>query len=63
MTLPVVEERHLLRKLDEQALPQLRLPIDPKGGGIKTAPPKLGQHSEQILREAGLSEAEILSLL
>ena len=63
MTLPVVEERHLLRKLDEQALPQLRLPIDPKGDGIKTAPPKLGQHSEQILREAGLSEAEILRLL
>ena len=63
MTLPVVEERHFLRKLDEQALPQLRLPIDPKGDGIKTAPPKLGQHSKQILREAGLSEAEILRLL
>jgi crotonobetainyl-CoA:carnitine CoA-transferase CaiB-like acyl-CoA transferase len=63
MALPVAEERNLLIKLDENALPQLRLPIDPQGVGIKQPPPKLGQHSTQILREAGFSDGEICALL
>jgi crotonobetainyl-CoA:carnitine CoA-transferase CaiB-like acyl-CoA transferase len=63
IALPVVEERNLLKKLGKQELPQLRLPIDPQGEGIKQPPPKLGQHSEQILKEAGFSEVEILKLL
>jgi crotonobetainyl-CoA:carnitine CoA-transferase CaiB-like acyl-CoA transferase len=63
MALPVTEERNLLIKLDENGLPQLRLPIDPQGVGIKQPPPKLGQHSSQILQEAGYSDAEICALL
>jgi crotonobetainyl-CoA:carnitine CoA-transferase CaiB-like acyl-CoA transferase len=63
LALPVVHERSLLKKLSEQELPQLRLPIDLQGDGIKSAPPKLGEHSEKILRDAGFSEAEIRALL
>jgi crotonobetainyl-CoA:carnitine CoA-transferase CaiB-like acyl-CoA transferase len=63
LVLPVTQERKLLIKHDDKSLPQLRLPIDPQGEGIKQPPPKLGQHSAQILREAGFSDAEICALL
>lgn len=63
VALPVVQERTLLKNLSEHELPQLRLPIDRQGDGIRNTPPKLGEHSEEILRDAGFSEAEISVLL
>ncbi len=64
--MPVVMERELLVHLDreenETALPQLRLPIDPSGDGVKSNAPRLGEHSREILKEAGFSEVEAEAL-
>jgi len=47
--LPVVKERdlfvHLPQSGEKCQLAQLRIPIDQDGIGIRSAPPKLGQHS------------------
>ncbi len=59
---PVVSERGLLVRGEQQNLPQLRLPIDLNGKGIRRAPPKLAEHSAEILREAGFSETETANL-
>jgi crotonobetainyl-CoA:carnitine CoA-transferase CaiB-like acyl-CoA transferase len=56
LTLPVVTERALLTDM------QLRLPIDPDAQGVRSAPPKLGEHSHEILEALGYSKAEIVSL-
>ncbi|MES2097037.1 MAG: CoA transferase [Pseudomonadota bacterium] len=40
-------------------LPMQRLPVDPEGAGPRRAPPKLGEHSREVLAEAGLSEEQI----
>jgi crotonobetainyl-CoA:carnitine CoA-transferase CaiB-like acyl-CoA transferase len=62
LQMPVVRERELLVQLNgsenEAALPQLRLPIDLSGQSVRRPPPKLGEHSRQILKEAGFSDAE-----
>jgi crotonobetainyl-CoA:carnitine CoA-transferase CaiB-like acyl-CoA transferase len=45
----------------ESALPQVRTPLTPRGA-VAAAPPTQGQHSVQILRESGFSDAEIAEL-
>jgi crotonobetainyl-CoA:carnitine CoA-transferase CaiB-like acyl-CoA transferase len=42
-------------------LKQLRLPTTPRDASF-AAPPKLGQHTEEILREAGLRQEEIAAM-
>jgi crotonobetainyl-CoA:carnitine CoA-transferase CaiB-like acyl-CoA transferase len=51
--LPVVAERELLDAM------QLRLPIDRSGQQPGKGPPALGQHSREILLEAGFTAEEI----
>jgi crotonobetainyl-CoA:carnitine CoA-transferase CaiB-like acyl-CoA transferase len=57
LDLPVVAERGLLDSM------QLRLPIDLSGQPVRRGPPKLGEHSREILQEAGFSEIEIAAIL
>ena len=57
LALPVVAERGLLDSM------QLRLPVDLSGEHARKLPPKLGEHSAEILREAEFSELEISSFL
>jgi alpha-methylacyl-CoA racemase len=42
-------------------LRQLRLPVTPRGASPEP-PPRVGQHTDAILRDAGLDDAEIASL-
>lgn len=56
MALPVVAERDLLN------LMQLRLPIDLSGQPPRAEPPKLGEHTREILEEAGFSKIEIAAI-
>ena len=62
----VVAERQLFvdpeRLQWPDGLPLLRLPIDPDASGVASPPPKLGQHTAQVLREAGIDEACIARL-
>jgi crotonobetainyl-CoA:carnitine CoA-transferase CaiB-like acyl-CoA transferase len=56
IALPVVAERKLLGDM------QIRLPIDIKASGFRRPPPRLGEHSHEILEKAGFSDAEITRL-
>ena len=53
--LPVVRERDYLMipadKEDSEAIPQLRLPIDPGRTAFRRQPPQLGEHIAEIMKE------------
>lgn len=60
---PLALERELLVAPTGDArtdtLAQLRMPIDVAGECVGRAPPRLGEHTEEVLLRAGLSQAEI----
>jgi crotonobetainyl-CoA:carnitine CoA-transferase CaiB-like acyl-CoA transferase len=62
----VVKERELFVAPEtlrwSGGIPLLRLPIDPDGSAVAIAPPKLGQHTAEVLRAVGLDEASIARL-
>lgn len=66
LALPVVKERDLFVAPEglhwPGGMPLLRLPIDPGGTGVTTPPPRLGQHTAEVLQEAGFDEASIARL-
>ncbi len=61
---PLVTARGLVRDPAGPAggLAQVRLPIEPVGAPPATPAPGLGQHSAEVLREAGFTAAEIAAL-
>lgn len=67
LAMPVTAERRLFvdpETLDwDGGMVLQRLPIDADASGIRRPPPKLGQHSREVLREAGFDEAAIEQLL
>jgi crotonobetainyl-CoA:carnitine CoA-transferase CaiB-like acyl-CoA transferase len=66
LAMPVVKERALFVSPERfgwpGGLPLLRLPIDADGSGIARRPPSFGEHTEEVLREAGLDAALIYRL-
>lgn len=67
LAMPVTAERGLFvdpQNLDwPDGMALMRLPIDPDASGIRRPPPTLGQHSREVLGEAGFDETLINKLL
>ena len=62
---PLFAERELLvspATPEGEHLPQLRIPIDRPGDGVRAAPPCLGEHTETVLAEAGLDPGIVAAL-
>jgi crotonobetainyl-CoA:carnitine CoA-transferase CaiB-like acyl-CoA transferase len=61
LAMPVVAERALFVAPEQLqwrgGLPLLRLPIDPAGAGVCRSPPRLGEHSVEVLGEVGFNAA------
>jgi crotonobetainyl-CoA:carnitine CoA-transferase CaiB-like acyl-CoA transferase len=59
-------ERHLLMEPDESVwpagMPLLRLPVDAEGTGARRPPPKLGEHSVEVLSAVGYDTEAIARL-
>lgn len=57
---PHLRARGVFFELDTNGkkLPQMRLPLTPRDK-VHTAPPKQGEHTSDVLREAGLTDEEI----
>jgi crotonobetainyl-CoA:carnitine CoA-transferase CaiB-like acyl-CoA transferase len=53
----------ILQQLGEVVLPALSLSLDGERVLHRSAPPSVGAHSEEVLAEAGYSEAEIAELV
>jgi crotonobetainyl-CoA:carnitine CoA-transferase CaiB-like acyl-CoA transferase len=61
---PLTQERGLITTAhDGDRPPQLRLPLDQDRDLPLSAPPGLGQHTTEVLAEAGFTDAEILDLV
>jgi crotonobetainyl-CoA:carnitine CoA-transferase CaiB-like acyl-CoA transferase len=61
---PLTQERGLITTAhDGDWPPQLRLPLDQDRNLRLSAPPGLGQHTAEVLAEAGFTDAEILGLV
>jgi formyl-CoA transferase len=64
---PMTAERRILVSPDGPAdvgdLPLLRLPIDHRHEAPRRRPPKLGEHTEEVLLASGLSPEEVATLL
>lgn len=58
---PLTKERALV--VDDPAAAQVRLPLDQDRDLPLVSPPPLGQHTEDILREAGFAPEEIRALV
>ena len=56
LALPIVAERELLKAM------QLRLPVDLSGQPVRMGPPTLGEHSREILQQAGFDSEAIAKL-
>lgn len=61
---PHLASRGLFFKLDTPRgeVPQVRTPVTPRGVSF-APPPRLGEHTRVVLREAGLSDAEVDALV
>lgn len=59
---PLAFEREMVLDGDGRWPPLLRLPIDRDGAWVRRPPPRLGEHSAEVLREAGFDEADIRRL-
>ncbi len=60
---PVAVDRHAVATASGHELPQVRLPIDDARPPRYTRPPRLGEHTETVLREAGFAGEELTRLL
>ncbi len=67
LEMPVAKERGLFVEPGplgwSGGMPQLRLPVDADGSGVRRAPPKLGEHSAEVLGEIGYDATSIRRLV
>ena len=67
INLPVVTERNLFPKFSlpgsDQYLPLVRIPVDVESSAPDRGPPALGEHTAEVLAEAGIDGKEIEEIL
>ncbi len=57
---PVMHELDLFSLSDQLGLPLQRTPVDPDGSGQRRPPPALGEHTAEVLAEAGIPNLEVI---